>query len=242
MRTRSLTEDEFRRLVIPAFRSTFQDVDPFGEPLRDALTDRLILWPMDYRLGEGYVDAIAEAAAAVRDGGFYVVETEAHSRELLGEPPTSLPRAVPSDLVEGLSPELTRAVWVAANRPPSYAGAEAWWFSLDDLEPAKGPSSFGPYLETAVISPTGQWAVIISHEGHAVAGGGQEFIETLVEHFPPCGRDEGDAPVAADDQVIAFLREVKASWQEPMKWLPRHLVHVYGVVRAAELLRATGFR
>jgi hypothetical protein len=212
--------------------------------LRNDLTDRLILWPVCYRLGEGYVDAVAAAAVAAGDSGFYVVETEAHWRELLGKPPAPLPLQLPPEVVElvdVLPPELVRATWASANRPPSYADNEAWWFSVDDLESAKGPSLFGPSLETAFVSATAQWAIIVSHEDHAVAGGNRAFIETLAELIPPFIAADGES-VQAREQVVAFLREVKESWQEPMRWLPRHLAHVYGEARANELLHAAGFQ
>ena len=230
MLTRPLTRDEFRRLVIPAFRSVFQEADAFGAPLRPDIPERLILFPISYRL-ESAADAIAGAAAVAGDDGFYVVETEAHWRELLGEAPTSLPLGLPKEMTDGLPPELQRATWAAANRPAEYSNNEAWWFSLSDLAPAKGPSPFGPSLETAVVSPTGRWGILISHEGHAVVGGSTAFVETLVERLSESS-DQGGESIPVRDQVGVFLREVRDGWRDPMAWLPAHLSHVYGKERA----------
>lgn len=239
MRTRPLTRDEFRRLVIPAFQGVFQDADAFGAPLRPHLSDRLILFPISYRL-EDAVDAIVAAAAAAGDDGFYVVETEAHSRELLGEAPGSLPIGLSKEMTAGLEPELVRATWAAANRSVEYTDNEAWWFSLGDLAPAKGPSPFGPSLETAIVSPTGRWGILISHESHAVVGGAPAFVETLVERFAGSS-DRGGESIPARDQVRVFLREVRDGWHDPMAWLPSHLTHVYGKERAEALLREFDF-
>jgi hypothetical protein len=96
-------------------------------------------------------------------------------------------------------------------------------------------------LETAFVSSTGKCGVIISHEGHAVAGGKAPFVETLTCHFPPVAAGPEDALYPATEQVVAFLREVKQSWVEPMKWLPSHLAHVYGSERADALLHQFGF-
>jgi hypothetical protein len=237
VRTRPLSRDEFRRLVIPSFQGVFQDADAFGAPLRRHLSERLILFPVSYRL-EAAADAIAAAAAG--DDGFYVVEAEAHWRELLGEPPASLPIGLTKEITAGLSPELARATWAAANRPVEYSNNEAWWFSLSDLAPSKEPSSFGPSLETAVVSPTRRWGILISHESHAVVGGSPAFVETLIERFPPFEEDSGQS-IPACDQVKVFLSEVRDGWQDPMSWLPQHLAHVYGNDRAAALLKEFGF-
>jgi hypothetical protein len=235
VRTRPLSRDEFRRLVIPSFQGVFQDADAFGAPLRRHLSERLILFPVSYRL-----EAAADAIAAAGDDGFYVVEAEAHWRELLGEPPASLPIGLTKEMTAGLSPELARATWAAANRPVEYSNNEAWWFSLSDLAPAKEPSSFGPSLETAVVSPTGQWGILISHESHAVVGGSPAFVETLVERLPGSG-DRGGESIPARDQVRVFLHEVRDGWHDPMAWLPGHLTHVYGKERAEALLHEFDF-
>jgi hypothetical protein len=239
VRTRPLTRDEFRRLVIPAFQSVFQDADAFGAPLRPQLSERLILFPVSYHL-EDAADAIGAAAAAAGDEGFYVVEAEVHWRELLGEAPASLPIGLTKEMTAGLSPELARATWAAANRPVEYGNNKAWWFSLSDLAPAKEPSSFGPSVETAVVSPTGRWGILISHERHAVVGGSPAFVETLVERLPGSS-DRGGESIPTRDQVRVFLREVRDGWHEPMAWLPGHLTHVYGKECAEALLREFHF-
>jgi hypothetical protein len=241
VRSRPLTADEFDRLVVPAFRRVFQATDAFAAPLRDGLSERLILFPVRPRLGEGKIDAVADAARAVGDGGFYVVETEPHWRELLGESAEQLPVELPKDLVEGLPPDLVRATWAAFNRPMDYSDHQAWWFSVDDLAPAKEASTFGPNGETAFISPSAQWGILVSHEDHAIVGGPPAFVETLTERFPPFTERDGSQSVSARDQVSVFLQEVRDGWQDPMKWLPQHLTHIYGNERAGALLREFGF-
>jgi hypothetical protein len=191
------------------------------------MAERLILYPVDYQLSDARIDAVAAAATAVGDSGFYVVETEAHSDELLGKAPPPLPHQPPPELIElmeGLPPEHARATWAAFNRRSNYDDAAAWWFSTDDLGAAKGPSSFGPSVETAFISAAGQWGVIVSHERHAVAGGSNTFVECLADHFP-AAVDDG-ALIQPRDQIALFLRDVRQSWHEPMNWLPDHLAHV----------------
>ncbi|HEY8644680.1 MAG TPA: hypothetical protein VIL77_02240 [Gaiellaceae bacterium] len=148
---------------------------------------------------------------------------------------------VPKDLVAGLSPDLVRATWVAFNRPLDYSDHEAWWLSVDDLAPAKEASTFGPTGETAFISPSAQWGILVSHEDHAVVGGPAAFVETLAERFPPFTEGDGSQSVPARDQVTMFLREVSDRWQDPMSWLPQHLAHIYGNNRAGALLREFGF-
>jgi hypothetical protein len=150
---------------------------------------------------------------------------------------------LPKDLVDGLSllsPELVRATWATFNRPLDYSDHQAWWFSVDDLAPAKDASTFGPTGETALISSSAQWGILISHEDHAIVGGPAAFVEALIEGFPPFEEDGGQS-VPACDQVTVFLSEVRDGWQDPMRWLPQHLAHVYGNDRAAALLKEFGF-
>jgi hypothetical protein len=259
MTSQALSFEEFKRVVVPVFRAVFRNVDSFGEPFQEAAACRLILHPVKYLLGDMEIDAVAAAASAVGDPGFYVVETENyfHWRELLEDPPDVSPphsytwvkrswaRLVPSRLLRG-GLGMVKRVEVA----PEYADNPAWYFSLDDLQPWKDGRYPGNTLETALISSTGRWGVLISHEDHAVVGGAQTFVETLAAEFPSLPgfdrqNDEGEwvegELLPPSEQVLSFLEGATIYSPDPMHWLPTHLAHIYGPDKANDLLRRAGF-
>jgi hypothetical protein len=75
MSTAPLSEDE-RQEAVAAFRRVFAadmaKVDVYGEPFRAELPARAILYPVDPELDDDQLDALAAAAEAVGDRGFYV--------------------------------------------------------------------------------------------------------------------------------------------------------------------------
>jgi hypothetical protein len=250
----ALSFEEFKLSVVPAFRGVFRDVDPFGTPFQDAAPERAILYPVGYLPDEEQLSAIAASASAIGDSGFYAAGTEHEFiwRELL-EDPTELdePPHMPTEFL-ALGPQLARQAWAALNRTssrPVYDDDPAWWIAVDDLGSGWPSIYSGGARETALISRSGQWGLLTSHQSHAVVGGTLQFVETLLTRFPSAagmaerGADgEWREPEAAlpAAQVLVFLREVR-HWQEPMTWLPAHLAHIYGEDRAQVLLRAAGF-
>ncbi|MGH3029796.1 MAG: hypothetical protein ACRDNE_03345 [Gaiellaceae bacterium] len=96
-----MSEDEFQREAGAAFRRTFRTTDPFRAPFSDNIEHRLLLYP----LGWGYAfdaderEALAHAAAAVGDDGFYVTYTERFR-----DPPEPLDYFVPLEDIGGYGP------------------------------------------------------------------------------------------------------------------------------------------
>lgn len=224
MTSRRLSEAEFEQVVVPCVREALAELDPWGEPFTPALSSRMILFPVGYCLEPQEIAAVAAAAGELGDEGFFEFMTELEA---------------PSALIEGRRPR--------GGDFGTYDQDPAWYFALDDLDAYDTRDNY-PFLETVLVSATGRWAILASHEQHAVIGGPEQFCASLTERFPDLdvtdwvprpdlGRD-GRVPPSL--QVRLFLDEVR-TWTDPMRWLPRHLEHIYGASEAASLLAAHGF-
>lgn len=68
----SMSEQEYRRELEPAFTSIFQSIDPFGEPFRDRIAHRLLLWPVGFALDDAELAAVMDAVRAEGETSFCV--------------------------------------------------------------------------------------------------------------------------------------------------------------------------
>jgi hypothetical protein len=103
-------------------------------------------------------------------------------------------------------------------------------------------------VESALVSPSGNWGAIFSHEHHVVVGGVPPFVELLLDDWP----DEVNE-FASGGPVSAPARESAVAWLQYLRWdrdqlglgkpdwLEGLLRHVYSDAEADRLLRAAGF-
>jgi hypothetical protein len=71
-----LTEKDFHEYIYKVFTSVFTSNDPFNKPIASSLYCRAILYPIAYKLETIELQAVALAAQAVGDNGFYLTVTE----------------------------------------------------------------------------------------------------------------------------------------------------------------------
>jgi hypothetical protein len=195
--------------------------ESFGKPFQPAVASRLILYPLAFWLISEELHGLRRAAAEIGDEGFYEWMCEGYSN-------------LPIDPAQ-------MALWGIdfEKEPPRYYAV------TDDEEPESER-----YLETAWLSSSGRWGMIISHEEHGVIGGTEEFIQALRVHLPaleqprevrPDGTLEPtDEWIQIDDQVIAFIQAATEWSHDPASWLPDHLAHVYGENAVADLIAKAG--
>lgn len=192
-----LTERDFQERVLQVFNSVFISNDPFDKPIAPSIPNRAILYPIAYELETIELQAVALAAQAVGDNGFYLSVIERPSE-------------------------------VEQNRPYH------WYIPLEELKKYHA-LSYPFVLENAIYSPRGKWGMIISHEQHAVVGGDNIFLSTLLSHLL----------VSADEQLKEFLATWKNNYSRfgsNIDWLSGLLTHVYGVEKAKTLLLQIGLR
>ena len=88
-------------------------------------------------------------------------------------------------------------------------------------------------LENVLYSPQGKWGIMFSHEGHALLGSSQSFIEEIQKAIPDL-----------DLQVYEFLKYWKYCKDNyssaETAWLPELLAQVYGQENAEKMLRENG--
>lgn len=220
-KTRALTPGEFEQEAGAAFRQVFASTDPFDAPFTDAMTERAILFS-SFRLDAGEAVALADAAREAGDRGVYVTMTER---------PVDRP-FVRSDPERGV---------------PDDGEPQDWFVPFTDLAAyvsSQSASGLPVMAENALLSPSGTWGAIFSHEWHVVVGGVAPFVERLLDRWPdrdlaPTG--DPPRPYSSRESVLAWLRYL--SWErkqlalEPPEWLPRILRHVYGDTEATRMLR-----
>jgi len=192
---KQLTERYFQEKLSKVFARVFESNDPFNNPFNPGIHHRAILYPVAYQLEMTELQAIAIAAQAVGDDGFYFSVMER------------------SDELEHVYP------W-------------HWYISLNSLEDYYTLSH--PFvLENALYSPEGKWGIMISHEQHAVIGGSNLFLDTLIYHFPG----------SPEEHLEAFLDTWKANHLRVgtnIDWISNLLTHIYGVREAKRLLSQFG--
>lgn len=118
---------------------------------------------------------------------------------------------------------------------PQDDAAVAWYVPFSEIElytqrqqsPLRSATSF----EQTLVSPSGQWGIITSHETHMLLGSTKEFMRNLEELSP-----------SIDNQVYQFIehwQDVKTSGGSSTEsWLPGLMEQVYGKEAAARMLDA----
>jgi hypothetical protein len=217
--SRSLTYDEFLAEAVPCIRRVFANLDPFREPFSTDVPCRMILYrPYLYSLDDDELASLAAAAKSVGDTKFYEVTLTSIAAPIAYRSPN-------------------------AKDDVGYASDPTYVFFLDEptmyLE-RQAPFE-DPQWETALVSGSGQWGLLLSHENVAVVGGSERFLSTLLDSFPGVevldweGQERATVPPA--EQVRLFLDDVGAWRRADEVWLPAYLTHIYGAEQAETLIR-----
>ena len=94
---------------------------------------------------------------------------------------------------------------------------------------------------SALISPSGQWCVLVAEDWFGLAAGTTAFAQALTRRYPPwpsdTSRDDDFSPVPLEDQVHLFLRNYEDA-VDP-SWTVTVLDHVYGEDAARKLAHHT---
>lgn len=218
--TRALTAGEFEQQAGDTFREVFASTDPLDSPFTEAMTERAILFSGACRLDSGEAVALADAARDVGDRGFYVTMTE---------------RPICRPFVRS-DPD---------GDTPDQGEPQDWFVPFTDLATyvaRESASRLQIDVENALLSPSGSWGAIFSHEHLVVIGGVTPFVGRLLDAWP----DARIAPTGGEtraytsrESVLAWLRYLK--WDRDQlrldlpDWLPGLLRHVYGEAEAKRL-------
>ena len=221
-RSRPLTYDEFLTEAVPRIRRVFANPGSLDEPFRPDIPRRMILFQEYlYSLDNAQFASLAAAAKSVGDTKFYEapIELRATAAPMAGRP---------------LDPK----------HELDYAKNPAYVFFVDEpsvyLERA-APFNI-PSWETALVSGSGKWGFLFSHENVVLVGGSEQFMSTLLDSYP--GMEvfldwEGQerATVPSTEQVRLFLDDIQAWRRTDEEWLQSYLRHIYGNEEAERLLR-----
>ena len=181
---RALSAEEYEREAKPALRRVCRHDDPFHAPFQDTVRARTILYPLQLgpRLDAAQLRALVEAARAVGDEALYYSQTEGETTHL----------------------QLVRAEGRSELVDPALGNlGQHWLLPLDDV---RQHDVIGPYLDNALYSPRGSWAVLVSHDEFAVAGGSAKFVEVL-----HAGSPADERGLNARDAVRRWLDDKRGS-------------------------------
>jgi len=214
--SRPLTHDEFLAEAMPRFRQVFESRDPFGAPFRLDVPRRVILYQeFLYSLDDEQFAGLTTAAKSVGDTKLFEFATEV---------------TVTAAMVAGRSLDPRHELL--------YESDPAYVFFLD--EPTaylERPAPFqNPSWETTLVSGSGKWGLLLSHERAVIVGGSEDFMSTLLDSYPGVEILDGDEQVTVPpaDQVNLFLDDVEG-WRRP-DHVPSYLAHIYGREEATRLI------
>jgi hypothetical protein len=217
--TRALTPGEFESEAGYSLRHVLASTDPLGAPFTDAMAERAILFRGTFKLDAGEALALAAAGREVDDRGFYVTMTERSD--------TPLTRSDPD---EGI---------------PDKGEPQDWFVPFTDLATYVAWSGLPIAAENALISPSGTWGAIFSHEHLVVVGGVAPFMTRLLDAWPDAEiAPTGDKPrsYTPRESVVAWLQYLR--WDRDQlglgqpEWLSGLLRHVYAETEAERLQTA----
>jgi hypothetical protein len=203
-----LTESEYELVAKPALRNVFKENDPFSNAFASTIPVRKILYRFKYELDSLTCAALISAASSVGDSGCYF--------SLLGEQESGSWNPIELDACP-------KHCYIPFSIFPSiYMQKEHTDYSL---------ISFFFVLEHVIYSPSGQWGIMFSHEGHCLLGCVSQFMEQFSSFIPDL-----------DDQIEQFLEFWKSCKDNELPgldldWLPALLEGTYGQEIAYALLR-----
>lgn len=113
------------------------------------------------------------------------------------------------------------------NRPPAdeQVGAYHWYVDIEEFDTYQ--EDFGMYA-SAMYSLGGEWGILSSYEGFAVAGGPDVFIQNLKASVD-----------SYKSRVIDFLNDWAINHQEynsDISWIPDMLNHIIGPEKAEKYI------
>ena len=111
----------------------------------------------------------------------------------------------------------------------------AWYVPFSEIESyldyANSPLAAATSFEQTLLSPSGKWGILTSHETHMLLGCTQQFFDKFKELVP-----------GLENQVNQFLQHWKhindTGGSSSTQWLPGLINQVYGREMAVRLLRS----
>jgi hypothetical protein len=88
----------------------------------------------------------------------------------------------------------------------------------------------------AIYPPSGEWGVMTTNEGYAVAGGSEPFIAKLLQAL---GRNEDEMIATWLDELANAQRGAADGGRHIAEWAPEQLAHIIGPERAERALRSS---
>jgi len=105
-------------------------------------------------------------------------------------------------------------------RPPAEKQDRAYHWHIGFKEVDLYESLGYPFvLENAIYSDRGSWGLMFSHEGHAVIGGPENFLESVIKALP-----DGMKHV---EKFIAHWKGNQARFGSDLEWVRKLLNHIY---------------
>lgn len=211
-----MSSEEYQRTGQRWLNEVFAEADPTNPVFAEGVEQKAIVYA-GAPLSIEQLRIVADAAAQVADEELYLTTLE-HRIEFISA--TGL-RVRDRDLMS-----ITEN-WLLAHR------------DLDEYEEIQFVKAG---LDHALHSHRGQWAMLVSHEGHTVVGGRFAFVEPLLDCLPI----EPELAADARSSVGSWLRDMRdldASLGHPegTDWVPRLAIRVYGFECGSKLLRANGW-
>lgn len=171
-----------------AYYKVFKNNDPFGEMFQDIIRKRIILCPID---------------------GFYL--TKAQYEALLGAI-----NAVQDDNINISEVESQADCFNICENNDKYQCQH--WELVNNFTLYNDYSALPIIVENAIYSPSGKWGILISHEGHAVIGGTDKFVDAFKALYP-----------LWENGIKSFERQWdynKNEYKSDVDWIPKLINHI----------------
>lgn len=158
--------------------------------------------------GEMFQDIIVNRMILCPIDGFYL--TEVQYEALLGAINTVQDKKINISEVES-----------GADCFEAYENSDKYYcqhWKLDSDTPYKEYKEMKIIVENAIYSPKGKWGILISHEGHAVIGGTDEFMARFKALYPFC-----------EDGINSFKRQWnynRNEYKSDVDWIPKMINHI----------------
>jgi hypothetical protein len=227
---RELPQEEWDRRAVPARDRVFAELDPFGAPFTEDVSERALLFPISYELEPGQIAVLRDAARTLGDETIFLEVLLLHPREECYWELSTDDRA-PYHLVD---PFLETALF-------SPAGTWGMMISHEDYAVLGGPPDFMRTMAAhfpATALPT-QNVFMGGREPEWPDGGSvDEVVDALTAAGTPLALSSGQA--FGDGQALAFLEffvALRKADRHPRDWLAPLLHHLFGSEHAERLLR-----
>ncbi|MDC0831970.1 hypothetical protein CKA32_001751 [Geitlerinema sp. FC II] len=233
-----ISQDEFSVKIKPIKRKVFVNSDPFGAPFSENIKSRLLVFGYSYQIDPPLLDAIVETALIIGDEGFYISslwtyeendvkkeDVSPYSENIknqiskLSKKERSLLYSLPAQYCKkSAKKDKTNHFYIPFSEIDVYSSFEKSPKDLRDIT----------FSENILLSPTGKWGIILSHEHHALIGGSEEFIDRIVTLVP-----------TVKDQVYEFFKHWKyyGNMGTDISWIPLLIEHIYGKNKSKCILK-----